>query len=945
MRPPIIEYISIQRTNTRIASLEPYADLKALEITDPRGEKKDDLYRYQNGWFHVNGIVSDEETKIEVIALNIYDTREINTVLLSIPRDEGYTAYFPRWTVKEDDIIAAGVAKWGVDYKTNYYAKGERYYYRVSIEATDLSGNTSENIEEDEGYLCMWARSDEPKGILDPRIGKIILRGTPLPVDFFDDDSLEWAYTGLLTEDQWNGINEVYPGTSIPAGYNDAQKLEWLQKRLRNGDAIYNWRYDKHAKIEPIAEQINGKGLDEKLVYVPTGDQENDYGEYVLFTLAADKKLPPHDGSGPERTNQNIWSGYTFPISLVDENIPLIVFDTKNGCPEENTFPKLANGQSFEIVGYTMRENASGDNKITTFRMAWIPFEMDGGADAHISDVKKALSADNYPSSFDNTAALNGIQHWEFVESPPPGYGLFGPNTNDDVTIPGSVYYQQEFRKTFNVLGGKDDIKNVYNNFTYNGKLENETKLFVFYAMDNRGHEIFRQLRLLGMKTPPNLVVYDITNRLGNSLLPGMPDPNNSLYIDSAIGGLNQAYYAALNSYNGGAYSALHGVSGGATENDKTISYQVYPRETILKYWIKAAEYGEIAVDSISMKDISFAGESTAPTVGSGYKAADEAYSFCEYYPDVTQRTFLFEAKDKLGNTVQLQRTIAVTNAARLMNITSSEQNGTYGIGKEITLKANFSSQIYVEGGTPYLNVRYHKNGLWVYTQIPCSNTPAYANPALSLEFSFVVSEGSDERLETMFETIDTLPPSQEKRAIVLNDATKIMDYFRKDAAFIPGYANESIIMQNWTTVTNSLQEKKEITLDGKRPTILGVSAGGKTAYTDGNYYFKAGETLEFALSADKPIRASDSQVPGLQYYIRDSGGTNRGPYTTAFSYSRPNGSSALVFSLPVNATSCPYDGELVNVSLIVGIGAGTIMDNVDNEVNAAAIPVPTSRI
>ncbi|MDR0474200.1 MAG: hypothetical protein LBH43_11080, partial [Treponema sp.] len=947
IRPPIIEYISIQRTNTRIAFLEPLAKLKELEITDPRGEKKDNLYKYQNGWFHINGIVSDEETKIEVAALKIYDTREINTVLLSIPCDEGYTAYFPRWTVKEDDIIAAGVEKWGQDYKTNYYVNGERYYYRIVIEATDSSENTSVNIEEDEGYICMWARSDDPKGILDPGTRTVVPRGTPLPIDFFDDDSLEWAYAGLLTENQWHGMNDIYPGTRIPAG-DDDQKLDWLRGKLLNGDTIYNWRYEKHAgksdEIEPITEQINGKNLDEKLVYVQTGDQESDYGEYVLFTLASDRKLPPHDGTGPERTNQNIWAGKVWRISLVDENIPLIVFDTKNGCPEENTFPPLANGQSFEIIGYTMRENASGDNKVTTFRMAWIPFEMDGGADSYISDVRKALSANNYPSSIDNDTALNGIQHWEFVETNPlpPGYGLFGPNTNDDVTIPGSVYYQQEFRKTFNILGGKDDIKNVYNNFTYKGKLENETKLFVFYAMDNRGHEVFRQLRLLGMKTPPNLVVYDITNKLGNALLPGLPDPNNSLYINNATGGLNQAYYTALNSYNNTVYSQLKGAASGLTEGDKTIPFQVYPRETKLKYWIKAAENGEIAVDSISMKDISFTGD--AQTVGSGYKDADEAYSFCEYYPDVTQRTFLFEAIDKLGNKVQIQRTIAITNAARLVNITTLEENGTYGIGKKINLKANFSSQIYVEGGTPSLNVRYHmKNGSWVYTQLPCSNTPSNGSPTLALEFNFDVPEGSDNRLETMFETIGILPPSQEKRPIVLNSATKIMDYFRMDAAFIPGYANESVIMPNWTTAANSLQEKKEITLDGIRPTITGVSIGGKTAYTDNNYYFKEGETIEVALSADKPIRASDTPVPRLQYFIRDSGGTDRGPYNTAFTYSRPNGSSALVFSLPVNGANCPYDGELRNVSLV--LGTGTIMDNVDNEVNAAAIPVPTSRI
>jgi hypothetical protein len=213
----------------------------------------------------------------------------------------------------------------------------------------------------------------------------------------------------------------------------------------------------------------------------------------------------------------------------------------------------------------------------------------------------------------------------------------------------------------------------------------------------------------------------------------------------------------------------------------------------------------------------------------------------------------------------------------------------------------------------------------------------------LSLDFEFFVPPGTDGRLETMYEDIDpTLDPTHEKRPIILNSSS-IIDYLRRDSAFIPGYRNESVIMPNWSTAKNSLQEKKDIILDGTPPVITGVSVDGKDAYTAGEYYFKTGETINFTLSADKPIRASDSPVPRLQYSIRDTGNVVRGPYASEFLYSRPGGTQSLVFSLPVSGTSCPYDGELVNVSLY--IGTGEILDNVENAVNVTAIPVPTPRV
>jgi len=270
-----------------------------------------------------------------------------------LPVDEDYTAYNPRWTVKEEDIINSGVPLFGAQYKTNYY-NGERYYYRVVVFAIDKSKNESV-IQEDEGYICLWAKSDEPKGIFDPSIGNIVSRGTPLPIDFFDDDSFRWAYAGLLTKEQWEGYKynasnvkeDVYiaPGAKIPEGASDEQKLLWLKERLTGssgasvarttGQPVYNWMYDKHSgdTTEPVIELIkfneaDPKRLDEKVVYLQTGRDENDYGEYVVFTLTADRKLPPHDGKGPESTNKDIWKGRVFYLSVIDENVPLIVFDT-----------------------------------------------------------------------------------------------------------------------------------------------------------------------------------------------------------------------------------------------------------------------------------------------------------------------------------------------------------------------------------------------------------------------------------------------------------------------------------------------------------------------------------------------------------------------------------------------------------------------------------------
>ncbi len=207
----------------------------------------------------------------------------------------------------------------------------------------------------------------------------------------------------------------------------------------------------------------------------------------------------------------------------------------------------------------------------------------------------------------------------------------------------------------------------MYKNFSYNGKRENETKLFVFCAIDNMGHTVYRQLRLLGMKTPPTLAVYDISNK-DVTLPPSLPIINGAGFDPD--GKFTPIYASALKTYNEktDVYNALKAVSMSGnslilTDNDKTIPFQTYTLGTVLKYWVMAERSGDLAIENITMDDVTFSEQTYQ--MGSDFSAegqTERAISFVEVFPDVTSRVFLFKATDTLGNTAEIQRTIAITN-------------------------------------------------------------------------------------------------------------------------------------------------------------------------------------------------------------------------------------------------------------------------------------------
>ena len=1063
--PPIVQDIWIQRTDVRRAELEPFSALKNLEITDRLGERSQNANRYQNGMFHISGIIAEDETRIEIVSLNIYDAnRDPNTPLLELPLDKNLNAFSPRWLISEEDLINAGEARW-TGYKDTYYSPSAnnpnegRYYYRVAIAAYDSSRNEGQSlITENEGFFVMWENADTPKGIVDPLVAGtqseiVVTKGATLPVEFFDDDQLEWAYTGLLTIEQWLGTQSIAPGVSIPSAYTDAEKLQWLRNRFRGGGgvtqgSVYNWVFGRPGGTAIAANEItdstNGNKIDETMTVVQTGNNDNDNGEFRLFSLAADTKLLPHpDPAVKDRDTYRTRERFRlWKVDVIDENEPLIVFDTVNtseagynsgpnpsinihpggtineptatartgDSPEENTFPRLKSGndlgltapnntnnnQYFELNGYILRANKKGvtNNQVIKFRMAWIPVALDNAVT--ISAVQNALKDGTYPDSMDGLEG-QGVQHWNFYpDAFPPSPFVPPVNPDPSTSVPlitgtaqalgkqlsevpngEDIFSKQVFRKRFDILGGVDDKKPSYRNFTVNGARENDIKLFILYAEDNMGHVVFRQMRLLGNKTPPSITVYDLTDRSIDikyglqtpATNPGLPDLNNDVesdgdnyYFFNAQGNIGNdrpvgtnypndgraRYESTRLAYQSTAFTELKNIAFQGSNfllDSSTIAAAnaAYPRDTVIKYWVAAQGNGDLAVQEVKMRDVTFA--SNLDNVG--YYDGSLSLSYIERLSEVTQRVFLFEATDSLGNAARIQRTVAVTNAAVLNSITTSTQTGSYGIGERITFQANFSNLVRwtrtgnadTDANRPKLNVRFIRDGQPIVYSIPTSTQSG--TPTLSLAFPFTILEDDTGVIETMYLNMGTsngnsvqgTDSERTNRPITLPTGTRLLDSTRGDDAFTP--RNQPGF--DWTTSRGSLQggtgtaPGKTITLQGIRPIrnnfqLTSVPAG-KQYWTQGvqGFFYRADETIEFTLTANRPI-FTGSVDPVIQFQVNGQWQNAAWTRSGSTGVTAETTGNQMVFSALASTTN--RDGTVTAIRLN---NASSIVDSVGN--------------
>jgi len=951
IRPPIVEDIWIQRSSTKRTDIEKYLALKELEGTeqyegtDPNGEVADNVNRYQNGAFHIKAQISEVETRIETVFLELYDSEHPNTKLFSIQPDAASSVYNPQWLITEDMILDAGVSELNLpNYKKEYKNNNKRYYYRLRIVAYDSSGNDGyKEIIEDQEYLCLWQKADYPKGYLDPLVvgrGKNInmTKGSALPVIFFDDDKLDWAYAALFTKEQWAGLNEknetVYIAPGVSLSGTDDVKFETLKTRLLAKQDVYNWRYDRYDEALPENKIINliPNPVDDKIHYVITGNNSKDYGEFIFVTLVKDLKQSPHNTkTDPNTFYQDVTSYNKYFVNLVDENAPLIVFDKANGSPEENTFPTLTPDGNFKIFGYTLREDKTGEglNYVKKFGLAWIPFNINnnnGGPEENIKVVKDALAGKN------GVSFPVGVQWWDLSAE------VLKEENNEQEEIANINFKRQRFSKTFSILGAEDVDKSEYDNFTKvkgdEKTFENTTKLFVFYAEDNIGNIVYTQFYLLGNKTPPTISIFDITDDLI------MPIEPPSVYTYSSNGDITPEYKEERKVYNENSYPTLKDKFLSLSEPGKTETFKVYPRGTIVKFFAVANKTGDLSIKEIKMEDITYEPvlpETKYPELGF-YK--DSSLGYVEYFPEVSQRVFLFTATDSLGNSAQIQRTIAIANAATLTSITTAEQNGTYPANKNIQIKANFDGMIKLQSNAyetrPQLNILFsmNTNSGYVMRSLRCEplTSDELANGTLSLVFNFTVPVNAKGRLETIYMGIPNKPSSSIDRPITLTSGNNIIDVVRGDVAYTPGNVTGFF----WNSAAHSLQDPeygKNINLDGEAPIITDVNiVNTKAEYSANLYYFKSGESLSFEITASKPLKVSGNTPPSLEFKIQRANGSESTSYLSAFEYRKVT-ADKILFTLDVNGTNIKDDGKLIDVKLYNG---DNITDNCGNPVDTA---------
>ena len=1035
LKPPMYENIMIWRSDSRFTLLaDDLSDLRALETSDPKADKLENVEKYQNGVFWIRASVIEDETSVKsnpdpeksTQYLMIFDPAHYSSTddpknpklaLYSMPFT-GTNAYSPEWIVTAKELIEAGDAKcladpnWrvGGNNYTQRLVKGPneepgRLYFRIVLTAEDLAdnpglwGDGKSSSYDDYGYFCLAPDADIPSISRPGGGGQYVDVGTPLPVQIFDDDAIEKAYVGLLKK----AVFDVYPGV------DEYAKLEYIKNNLTGatptildykGSAITN-------KVAPgTPDNLLPQVLNEEVI---AGVDTGDYGEYILFGIALDKKSNPHTAPYTELSTTNgksAWGYFYTPIYITDSNAPIIVIDTvviggddydsathvglektvgaDNGVslgvygapnpnastgnsPEENTFPEpLSGGRYFAINGFTLRPDEktgsgkgapAGRGEVTVFRMAWVPNAI--ANETTIKQVEQALANDaqnTYPA---------GVQFWE-LSSPANTIGS-GPTTKTSYwtkgqsqLIPnsteGSWNTKQSFKKTFDVLGGPDDLNTSWNNFTYNSVRENDAKLFIFYARDQGNTSSTRSIRLLGNTTPPTLRVYDSTphDKLSEISLPSDPPYNPDIQEPSydAISGRGDVNLElpdpilpppATKSYTIEPFSY--------SNDDISIPFKAYPRNKVNMMYAIAVP-GEIDLDDegIKMYDITYGDPNDNPSTGNRrgyYNSANRDLTYIAALPDLLQRVFLFTAKNKLGVEVRVQRTIAVTATAYLEEIITPLAGGTtYSAGTAITLQAHFSGLVRVVPGpgssVPRLNIRYQIDGtspsgtdeefdsaypgkLWKYTTVNYSGDLNSVRGNMYLDFAWTVPSGANGILETIDLSSSTaMHPNG--RPIALNGAS-IQDVESEKSAYLVGRGSVSepdyIII--WEGGENSLQgtgptdpRGKEIVLDGIQPTVTAFIAGGKTAYTGpanppdatpveppNHYYFKAGETIFFTLTASKEIRTAGN--PRIAFRIRAANGTV-GSTVYYADYVRPAGPRSMLFSYDVTA-SVPADG------------------------------------
>ncbi|MDR0289678.1 MAG: hypothetical protein LBI06_01950, partial [Treponema sp.] len=455
--PPIINNIRVERWPGLQVALAPKDKLKEFDV-----ELFDHIDYFQNGNFTIRAVV-DHKFDLSDVWLNFihYKEKEDGTwgegvavftageevlvgdkyIRTGIEMSSG-SLNAPSWEITEEQLVNAANAN---PYLSVDFAAG-RHYMSVVITAKARAGHSGYfgdiPVEIQEGELipnvqfslCWYPEADIPRiktGELQTETGGIVL------VNVFDDDNLGEVYAAMVTRQHWE---DFMPGST------DAAKLAWLIE----GNNHSNFVGDKADDLNPLrANKLTG-AIRSTGIGVEAGYTR---GEYRMVVLARDVKRANQAGGQK-------WETGLYTVMVTEEGIPIITISD----PEKGSSAELTAESEF-----TIRGNVQDISEVQSLRMAWVPAAF--GEDEDREDAGKAAFARNIDGSFvnpvDNEPIVlsNGIKIWplELGEIVPPQAG--------------GKYSSQDFSITFNVLS----------DFMYNGEIENESKVFVFYAVGKGG--------------------------------------------------------------------------------------------------------------------------------------------------------------------------------------------------------------------------------------------------------------------------------------------------------------------------------------------------------------------------------------------------------------------------------------------------------------------------
>jgi hypothetical protein len=417
---------------------------------------------------------------------------------------------------------------------------------------------------------------------------------------------------------------------------------------------------------------------------------------------------------------------------------------------------------------------------------------------------------------------MGGIHIWKLPVGPGIGYVL-----NDE------TYKRNDFRKAFDII----------EDFKVSGLTENKFKLFYIYSINDSGGYSIKSYRLSNYTEKPLIeLVY----------------PTRDLMVHNNL-------------------------------NDLTLSMRLSPKS--------------VDIDPASIRIIDITGPSSDPEVNA---AANDAY-FEEpgpvlvdgeyrrtvksvpalastYFREGSRRTYRFEASDILGNSIEVERKIIMSNLPALMYIRSTNASGIYGQGTILRFEAVFSMPVNVSSGPsgwPQLKLFFADPDTSPPTE---ASVDAYAeyvqSPAAANTVIFTYTVPADIEVPKLYTSLHPIDLNSAKIETTEAGGGEAKIDFFDDA--------------------DSLQNKVEIGLDSKRPRITGAEFGQITApnglaWPTGSSYFNKGKMISLELKTDKQVRISGTPRAYLKVsatgpnaeavfssIIHDTASTIRFTYTVA---------------------------------------------------------------